>query len=449
MATEPPVILFDLDGVITSETGYWDAAGLMLRTLLSAPDYLGLSDWAFAAPASPEQATALRAEILPDALILALKGRAINSNWDIGYIAAALALLALLRNLLALPATQALASENHARKGRAFGLLQQRPINSIWLQSLGALLRERRQISRMQPTTEEPPQPAISPISTDLSFASAIRFYETAQAFLAATSGITGLALIEQLNLFGADYLCLSPRSVSRPFMAEAQPEHRLVPVFARYDSFWSLCYDLFQGWYAGGGPAAITTMMGPAWAGLITWERPLLPLAHISATLATLHAMGYQLGIATGRPYEEAIPPLRAWGILEYFDPRRIVTYREVRRAEQRLATLRQPRMLGKPHPFVYARAACPEADLCAICDEQFQLDSQQQVIVVGDSVSDILAGRRLGATTVAVLSGTAALDTAALRAAHPDYMLPDITALPDVLHDVVARKKESWRTQ
>jgi phosphoglycolate phosphatase-like HAD superfamily hydrolase len=384
-----PLILFDLDGVITSEASYQDAAGLMLRTLLSAPDYLGLADWAFAAPTSPELVTALRAQVLPDDFLIALKGRAINSNWDIGYIAALLALLALLRKLA-------------ERDAAAVALLAKRPIDGTWLQALGTLLQ-----------------------AWKIAWAPAA-YRASAHASLAATEGVTGLALIERLRQFGGECFGLA-----------------LAPGFARNDSLWALCYDLFQGWYVGGGPAVIQEIMGRAWSGLIAWERPLLPLPRMAAALAELRAMNCRLGIATGRPYAEAIPLLQAWGILEYFDRERIVTHREVLDAEQALAVSGPPRILSKPHPFGYARAACPAAALSALSDEPVRLALGRRVIVVGDSVSDMIAGRQLGAITVAVLSGAGATDASALLATHPDYVLPDMTALPGIMPELSACDK------
>src|SRR5579864_918301 len=38
------LIIFDLDGVITSEEAYWDAAGLTLHELLYSPRYWGLHE---------------------------------------------------------------------------------------------------------------------------------------------------------------------------------------------------------------------------------------------------------------------------------------------------------------------------------------------------------------------------------------------------------------------
>jgi len=56
------------------------------------------------------------------------------------------------------------------------------------------------------------------------------------------------------------------------------------------------------------------------------------------------------------------------------------------------------------------------------------------QAVAVAGDTVSDVQSGRRAGAGFVAgVLTG--AHDAAALAAAGPDAVLPDVTALAAAL--------------
>ena len=51
-------------------------------------------------------------------------------------------------------------------------------------------------------------------------------------------------------------------------------------------------------------------------------------------------------------------------------------------------------------------------------------------QVLKVGDSVRDIMEGQGVGATTVAVTSGTQSLDMLANR--RPTVILPGIAALP-----------------
>src|SRR5258706_15535425 len=69
-----------MDGVITTEEKYWACARLTLWELVTQP--LGLPGMFGDAVNDP----AAREAIAPDDLIYALKGRAVNSNWDIAYV---------------------------------------------------------------------------------------------------------------------------------------------------------------------------------------------------------------------------------------------------------------------------------------------------------------------------------------------------------------------------
>ena len=99
------LIIFDLDGVITSEEAYWDAAGLTLHELLYSPRYWGLDSSKMSAveqyhPAKTAQESRLISRaVFPETEILALKGRSINSNWDTCYVTVCLHLIAMLRLL--------------------------------------------------------------------------------------------------------------------------------------------------------------------------------------------------------------------------------------------------------------------------------------------------------------------------------------------------------------
>src|SRR5437016_7471994 len=99
------LIIFDLDGVITSEEAYWDAAGLTLHELLYSPRYWDIEGnrpggqyKQYHPTATAEESRRISRAILPEPEILALKARAINSNWDVCYAAVCLRLI----NLLAL-----------------------------------------------------------------------------------------------------------------------------------------------------------------------------------------------------------------------------------------------------------------------------------------------------------------------------------------------------------
>src|SRR5579859_6574479 len=71
-----------MDGVITTEEKYWACVRLTLWELVTKT--LGLAD-VFGDAVHDE---AIRIAIVPDELIYALKGRAVNSNWDISYMLA-------------------------------------------------------------------------------------------------------------------------------------------------------------------------------------------------------------------------------------------------------------------------------------------------------------------------------------------------------------------------
>ncbi len=61
------------------------------------------------------------------------------------------------------------------------------------------------------------------------------------------------------------------------------------------------------------------------------------------------------------------------------------------------------------------------------------------QQVTIIGDTVSDILCGRTVGARSIAVMTGWARPEE--LVAAQPDYLFADLTDLQGVLEAILAR--------
>ncbi len=67
-------VIFDMDGVITSEENYWNCAALTVREHLTGER-----------PCA--DAAEVRKEVfLNDTLIALLKGKGVNSNWDLGYV---------------------------------------------------------------------------------------------------------------------------------------------------------------------------------------------------------------------------------------------------------------------------------------------------------------------------------------------------------------------------
>ena len=83
------ILVFDMDGVVTTEEKYWACARLTVWELVT--DALHLPQ-AFGDAIHDEQA---RLAVAPSDDIYTLKGRAINSNWDITYVLACVYLAAL------------------------------------------------------------------------------------------------------------------------------------------------------------------------------------------------------------------------------------------------------------------------------------------------------------------------------------------------------------------
>jgi len=84
------LLIFDMDGVITTEEKYWACARLTFWEFVTKT--LGQAG---ALPQDAVHSEEARQRTVPDSLIYALKSRAVNSNWDITYILACAWLAAL------------------------------------------------------------------------------------------------------------------------------------------------------------------------------------------------------------------------------------------------------------------------------------------------------------------------------------------------------------------
>ena len=94
------LLIFDLDGVITSEWPYWEAARLTVHEIIEENPYLGQGGY-FAA-ATPEK---WGEQIIPVSMVYEIKNRAVNSNWDLTFITASLYFVDCLNELRAEPPT--------------------------------------------------------------------------------------------------------------------------------------------------------------------------------------------------------------------------------------------------------------------------------------------------------------------------------------------------------
>lgn len=386
------LIIFDLDGVITSEEAYWDAAGLTIHELLYSPRYWDLDRSKLSAdghyhPAETAQESRLISRaVFHESDILALKSRSINSNWDTCYVAVCMRLIALLRVLPNCSSVFPLIPWDEGWLARFRGLTGSNQELSGSFVASGSGLRE-------------------CPVQNfDLKevFARPI-FY-----------GHIGLELINRLDAFASEALGTPIRHV-----------------FSRHSPFWAFCRNIFQEWYL--GDALYTEAYGhppiqSGKPGCISYEKPLLPLEDIYNTLEILRAQGNMLGFATGRVYMEAIYPLKMYGLLQFFNEHQISTYDDIESAEAGLRKQRDKTLLSKPHPFPFL-----------VANDRNHMDSDHKnhsFVVVGDSTSDILGGRAAGAITVAVMTGARTPEAYTLLVkSNPDFIIEDITKLPELL--------------
>jgi phosphoglycolate phosphatase-like HAD superfamily hydrolase len=386
------LIIFDLDGVITSEEAYWDCAGLTLHELLYSPRYWHVSASSSYKPAAnAQESREISRATLPEWLILSFKARALNSNWDTSYAAVCLHLIDLLSHL----------PERAA-------LLPLKPDDAQWTASLRAQIAATNLASTWDAsqlrTTWREQYPFELPI-----FQSA-----------------TGLDLFEHLDAYASQLLGLP-----------------IEGVFARSQPFWRFCQDIFQEWLLGDTLYTKTHKHAPAQPdkpGCLFFEEPLLPVEQVRATLATLQARGYTLGIASGRVYQEAAKPLEKYGLLAYFDTQHMGTYDMVTRGEKELRAQDNATtmMLGKPHPFHFQAAVDWKQALQNALKQAFE-PLHTPFIAVGDSTSDILGGRAAGALTVAVLTGARTPEARELfLKSQPDFVIEDMTGLPALLDEI-----------
>ncbi len=129
-----------------------------------------------------------------------------------------------------------------------------------------------------------------------------------------------------------------------------------------------------------------------------------LVPATPLAPLMRHLRGQGIRLGVATNDAEAAARAQLTSIGVGEMFD---FVAGFDSGHG-------------GKPHPGMLLAFA-----------HQFALDPAQ-VVMVGDSHHDLVAGRAAGMRTIAVLSGIA---TAADLAPLAETVLPDIGHLPDWL--------------
>lgn len=186
-------LIFDLDGVITSEQKYWNTARLTVWELITQPEYLGLT--AYFGPTQPHQVLANGQQTINNDFIYELKRRAINSNWDLTYFVFCLHLAGILQQL----------QQQEPEKWSSINHHIDLANSEQW-----QLLRQNLQGLTLDPTVSE----------------------STIAQFWQETTDLKGSAVTEYVRPFYQKHLGI------------ALPE--------THSDLWNLCYQNFQAWYEG-----------------------------------------------------------------------------------------------------------------------------------------------------------------------------------------------------
>lgn len=193
---EIKTLIFDLDGVITSEIKYWNTARLTVWEIISGDRYLGIKQYFGSSPDVSNVLVELGDRIIPSHFIYELKSRAINSNWDLTFFVLCLHLIGILSQL-----------EKDSKEDLNF--LEDNQLElSDKLKYIGLRLQDKD-------------------YDVHLSDAVIAQFWNETQL-------LSGETVLEYVQVFlnkklGKNFLFFDPKS-----------------------ALWQLCYENFQAWYEG-----------------------------------------------------------------------------------------------------------------------------------------------------------------------------------------------------
>jgi len=190
-------LIFDLDGVITSETRYWNTARLTVWELIESDRYLGLNGYFSDTVRSPDRVLQVAEAVIAKSFIYQLKSRAVNSNWDLTFFVFCLHLIGILKRF----------SQLHPDAKLAALFESDSPISDR-LQYIGQYLKAERYTASTSDTIIE--------------------------TFWQQTRSLTGSAVLDFATTFAAQVLGTE------------------LPFILGKGELWQLCYDNFQDWYEG-----------------------------------------------------------------------------------------------------------------------------------------------------------------------------------------------------
>jgi phosphoglycolate phosphatase-like HAD superfamily hydrolase len=193
---EIKTLIFDLDGVITSENKYWNTARLTVWELITSPDYLALTNYWGEPIATAQVLEKLGQVLISNEFIYQLKSRAVNSNWDLTFFVLRLHLVGILSQY----------------QQQAGSLEQSMLIGDRNIQAKLYVLGQQLQSYTYELKKSE----------------------QMMNRFWLETQTLRGSEVLEHVNIF-----------LARQLGAE-------LTNFAPKNELWQLCYRNFQAWYEG-----------------------------------------------------------------------------------------------------------------------------------------------------------------------------------------------------
>lgn len=374
-------ILFDVDGVLLSEEHYFDASGLTVWEMLISKNYLALSPDQYKTDYSEAEISAIRSKVFKnDQVLKFLKSRGLNANWDMIYLAFSYQLIHLLSQI------------KETEQERIHEWLS-KEIDRQTLVEAGQVLNK-------------------YPVELDFDM-----FVDDFQPSTETKQG-----LMNHLDVLAKEKLDVE------------------TSVFKKKGSLWSVCEHVSQEWYVGDNNVLASTgrpsvQLGKQ--GFLANETTLAAVEEIAQFFQFFIKKGILIGIGTGRPELETIQPFEHLNWLQYFDVDHIVTADEVLKAQKETSA---GISLSKPHPFTYIMALAGKDRGAAECLEQkLPLENGAEVLIVGDSLADLLAARQMGCQFAAVLTGLSGKDARSEFEAHKaDYILDSVLDVTELIESL-----------
>ncbi|SFA71548.1 MULTISPECIES: HAD family hydrolase [unclassified Bacillus (in: firmicutes)] len=372
------VILFDVDGVLLSEEHYFDASALTVWELFISKNYLSLAPERFTTNYNSKEIADIRSRVFQDDQVLEfLKSKGLNANWDMIYLTVSYQLIHLLEQV----------KDQESEKIKAW---LQKGIDRQTLLDIGDVLNQ---------------------YEVNLNFESFVEGFEAA--------GESKQGLFKHLDTIAFEKLSIETK------------------IFSEDRTLWSVGEHISQEWYVGDEHVLASTGRSSVQTGkkgFLTDEMTLCPREEIDELFSKLLTKGLKIGIGTGRPELETIQPFTHLDWLKHFDANHIVTADDVLKAEMEFPDFRP---LSKPNPFTYVlglngRHSGAQKSL----ESNLPLENRDEILIVGDSLADLLAARKIGCKFAAVLTGLSGQNARSeFEKNGADYILNNVLELADLL--------------